>query len=90
MVTTIAVGVIVMIAVPVAFQAQRVAGQDALESLRAEVTEAGLHQSELRAAVAEAEAPAQILDAAENLGMVQPAAVVAVPAPAPAESADRR
>lgn len=68
------------VALAVTIQAQRVGGQDAIESLLAETTEASTHSAELRARVARAEAPAEVLSAAEGMGMVQPAAVVAVPA----------
>lgn len=75
--------VVAMIAIAVTFQAQRVAGQDTLEAVRSEIRDQSRNQSELRAEVAEAESPARILEGAESLGMVEPAAVVAVPAPQP-------
>ena len=77
-VTTVAL--VLMIAVGVAFQAQRVAGQDRLQEVRIEMRDASRLQAELRAELAEAEAPAQILEAAADLGMVEPAAAVAVAA----------
>lgn len=72
--------VFAMIALAVTLQAQRVSGQDTIEGLMAETTDAARQGAELRARVAEAESPAEVLAAAEALGMVQPAAVVAVPA----------
>lgn len=80
-VTTIAL--VLMIAMAVTFQAQRVVGQDHLEEVRLEMRDQARRQAELRAAAAEAEAPAQILEAADELGMVEPSAAVAVAAPAP-------
>lgn len=77
--------VFVMVALAVTLQAQRVTGQDAIEGLMTETTEAGRQGAELRAQVAEAESPAEVLTAAESMGMVQPAAVVAVPATGPNE-----
>jgi cell division protein FtsL len=89
-VTTVAL--VLMIAVGVAFQAQRVAGQDRLHEVRIEMRDASRQQAELRAELAEAEAPAQILEAAADLGMVEPAAAVAIAAPLPVavESVERR
>lgn len=89
-VTTVAL--VLMIAVGVAFQAQRVAGQDRLAEVRVEMRDASRLQAELRAELAEAEAPAQILEAAADLGMVEPAAAVAVAAPPPVavEPVERR
>lgn len=69
-----------MVVAAVALQAQQVAGQQAVEELIASRSDAAVQGAELRAAVASGESPANILDAAEELGMVQPAAVVAVPA----------
>lgn len=72
--------IFVMVALAVVLQAQRVTGQEAIEALMTQTTQAGRQGAELRAQVAEAESPAEILTAAESMGMVQPAAVVAVPA----------
>ena len=77
----VTMAVVLMIAGAVTLQAQRVAGQDSLESVRTEMRDADRLQAELRASVAESEAPEQILLAAGDLGMVEPAATVAVPAP---------
>jgi len=74
---------VLMIAIAVTFQAQRVVGQDRLEEVRLEMRDEARRQAELRAAAAEAEAPAQVLEAAAELGMVEPSAAVAVAAPAP-------
>lgn len=82
--------VFVMVALAVTLQAQRVTGQDAIEGLLAETTETGRQGAELRAQVAEAESPAEVLTAAESMGMVQPAAVVAVPAAGGNEGPARR
>jgi cell division protein FtsL len=71
--------VFVMVALAVTLQAQRVTGQNAIEELLAETTDAGRQGAELRAQVAEAESPSEVLTAAKSMGMVQPAAVVAVP-----------
>ncbi|MFV0315672.1 MAG: hypothetical protein ACK5O2_01760 [Microthrixaceae bacterium] len=68
------------IAIAVFLQAQRVSGQEHIEDLQARTTEATRQWSELRAAVATAESPAEVLQAAARDGMIQPAAVVAVPA----------
>ncbi|MCP4436827.1 MAG: hypothetical protein GY812_15195 [Actinomycetia bacterium] len=73
---------VAMIAIAVGLQAQRVVGQDALEAVRADMSEESRRQSELRAQVAEAEAPSQILESAADIGMIEPAAVVAVPSSA--------
>lgn len=81
------IAIVLMIAAAVTLQAQRVAGQDSLLSIRAEMREATQRQAELRASVAESEAPDEILTAAGELGMVEPAAVVALPAPSPGTSA---
>lgn len=72
--------VFLMVALAVTLQAQRVAGQDTLEGLLTETAEADRQGAELRARVAAAESPAEVLAAAESMGMVQPGAVVAVPA----------
>lgn len=72
--------VFLMVTLAVTLQAQRVTGQDAIEGLLAETAEADRQGAELRARVAAAESPAEVLAAAESMGMVQPAAVVAVPA----------
>lgn len=72
--------VFVMVALAVTLQAQRVTGQDTIEGLLAETTVAEMQGAELRAQVAAAESPAEVLAAAQPMGMVQPAAVVAVPA----------
>lgn len=77
--------IFVMVALAVVLQAQRVTGQEAIEALMTETTQAGRQGAELRAQVAEAESPAEILTSAESMGMVQPAAVVAVPATANGE-----
>lgn len=72
--------VFVMVALAVTLQAQRVTGQDTIEGLLAETTVAEMRGAELSAQVAAAESPAEVLAAAQSMGMVQPAAVVAVPA----------
>lgn len=81
--------VFVMVALAVTLQAQRVSGQDTIEGLLAETTEANRQGAELRARVAAAESPAEVLVAAESMGMVQPGAVVAVPAAAGRQAAVR-
>ncbi len=75
-----------MVVLAVALQAQLVAGQDSLEELNAARVEASELGADLRASVAAAESPANVLAAAEEMGMVRPAAAVAVPA-APNEHA---
>lgn len=72
--------VFVMVALAVTLQAQRVTGQDTIEGLLAETTVAEVQGAELSVQVAAAESPAEVLAAAQSMGMVQPAAVVAVPA----------
>lgn len=75
-----AVSIVAMIAVAVAIQAQQVAGQQLLDEVRSEAHAQSRIQADLRAEVAEAEAPSALLHTAEELGMVEPGAVVAVPA----------
>lgn len=72
--------VFAMIALAVVLQAQRVTGQEVIEDLMVQTDQANRDTAELRAQVAEAESPAEVLVAARSMGMVQPAAVVAVPA----------
>lgn len=72
--------VFAMIALAVVLQAQRVTGQEVIEDLMVRTGDATRDTAELRARVAEAESPAEVLAAARSMGMVQPAAVVAVPA----------
>lgn len=71
---------VAVIAMAVSLQAQRVSGQDLLEDLNRSAADATRESAELRAEVAAAESPAEVLDAAAADGMVQPAAVVAIPA----------
>jgi cell division protein FtsL len=73
--------IVALVAAAVAFEAQQVAGQSHLDHSRAGIAEAHETQQELRARVAEAESPARVLEAAGELGMIEPAPVVAVPAP---------
>jgi len=80
---TAVVILMLMIALAVGLQAQRVSGQAQLADVRSDMRTATQQQAELRASVAEAESPAQLIDAAAQQGMVEPGAVVAVPAPAP-------
>jgi hypothetical protein len=75
------VTIVSLVAAAVGFKAQQVAGQSQLDDSRAGLAEAHERQQELRARVAEAESPARVLDAAGELGMIEPAPVVAVPAP---------
>jgi len=70
-------------AVAVGLQAQRVAGQADLDALSVRHHLASIEQIELRAAVATAESPAEVLTAAGEIGMVEPAAVAVVPSPGP-------
>lgn len=78
---------VAVIAMAVSLQAQRVTGQDRLEDLHQSAADAARESAELRAEVAAAESPAEVLDAAAADGMVQPAAVVAIPAAASEPSA---
>ena len=78
-----AFGLFLLLATAVGLQARQVAGQEHLDTLRARMREATTHQVELRSAVAEAESPAKVLEAAKALGMIEPGAAVAVPAPSP-------
>lgn len=75
------VSVVAMIAMAVAIQAQQVAGQQVLDGVRTESQAQSRVQADLRAAVAEAESPSALLDNAAEIGMIEPAAVVAVPTP---------
>jgi cell division protein FtsL len=75
------VAIVAMVAVAVAFQAQQVSGQSQLDLARSEIVEERGRQQELRARVAAIESPARVLEAAEELGMIEPAPVVAVAAP---------
>lgn len=75
------IAVVAMIAMAVAIQAQQVAGQQVLDEVRTESQLQSRVQADLRAAVAEAESPSALLDNAAEIGMVEPAAVVAVPTP---------
>ena len=84
-----AVSIVAMIAVAVAIQAQQVAGQQLLDEVRSEAHAQSRIQADLRAEVAEAEAPSALLHTAEELGMVEPGAVVAVPASGAVPSAPR-
>lgn len=79
------VALVAMIAVAVGLQAQQVSGQALLEQVRVEMRDEGHRQAELRAEVAELESPAQVIAAAVDLDMIEPAASVAVPAPPPQE-----
>ena len=80
--------VVAVIALAVSLQAQRVSGQDRIEELHSSTLEATRDSAELRATVAAAESPAEVLAAAAADGMVQPAAVVAIPAAGPDDPAD--
>ncbi len=71
--------IVAMVALAVTLQAQRVSGQDAIEGLVARTEAATTEGAELRARVAEAESPAEVLAKAQDMDMVTPAAVVAVP-----------
>lgn len=84
-----AISIVSMIAVAVAIQAQQVAGQQLLDEVRSEAHAQSRIQADLRAEVAEAEAPSALLHTAEELGMVEPGAVVAVPASGAVPSAGR-
>lgn len=79
--------IMAMVAVAVGFKAQQVAGQSHLDLTRSGIVEARGRQQELRARVASVESPARVLEAAEELGMVEPAPVVAVAAPVVAPAA---
>lgn len=78
-----ALALLLLLAIAVGLQARQVAGQEHLDEVRAQIRAATTSQVELRSAVAEAESPAKILEAALALGMIEPGAAVAVPAPSP-------
>jgi hypothetical protein len=65
----------------VALQAQQVSGQDHLDRARAAIEDGLSRRADLHAEVTRSESPAQLEAEALALGMVPPAAVVAVPAP---------
>ena len=88
-VVTATVVIVTLVAAAVGFAAQQVAGQSHLDTTRDGIVEARQDQQELRAAVAEAESPARVLDAARDLGMIEPAPALAVPAPLAEEGVDR-
>jgi cell division protein FtsL len=73
--------VMVMVGIAVGFKAQQVAAQSQLDRIRSETETSQKLQADLRAEVAEVGSPAKVLEAAEDLGMIEPAPVVAVPAP---------
>ena len=82
------ISLVALIALAVAIQAQRVAGQQALDEIRSESNAESRRQADLRAELAEAESPSVILAQAEGLGLVEPGAVVAVPAAEVVSAAD--
>ncbi len=81
----------VVLAGSVAIQAQRIEAQHRLDRIDAELIAAREQQRQLRAEVAVAESPSQVMQAARGLGMVDPGPVVPLsplpvdPPAAPAE-----
>ena len=66
----------VVLAGSVAIQAQRIEAQHRLDRIDAELIAAREEQRQLRAEVAVAESPSQVMQAARGLGMVDPGPVV--------------
>ena len=78
----------VVLAGSVAIQAQRIEAQHRLDRIDAELIAAREQQRQLRAEVAVAESPSQVMQAARGLGMVDPGPVVPL-SPLAARSACR-
>jgi cell division protein FtsL len=77
-----AVGAVVFAALvlAVAIQGERIRTQERYDAVRAELLRSDERNRDLRVAVAQAESPEVVLDAARDLGMVEPGPIVAVPA----------
>jgi cell division protein FtsL len=67
----------------VAIQGERIKAQEQADRIEARMAAATERHRDLRVAVAQAESPARILEAARSLGMVEPGPIAAVPAAVP-------
>jgi len=74
------VGLFGILGTGVAIQASSIGEQDRYDALKVRVEDALDRQRDLRVAVAQAESPGTVLDAARDLGMIEPGVSVAVPA----------
>lgn len=87
---TVAFGAVVFLAalaVAVAIQGARISSQERYDALTERVERARETNRDLRVAVARAESPEVILDAARGLGMIEPGPVVPLPAGPPGTGA---
>lgn len=75
------------LAVAVAIQGARISSQERYDALTERVERARETNRDLRVAVARAESPEVILDAARGLGMIEPGPVVPLPAGPPGTGA---
>jgi cell division protein FtsL len=71
------------------FAAVQVSSQATLDEVRRSIEVAENERQELRAAVSAAHSPEAILENAEELGLIEPASVVVLPAPSMVGEADR-
>ena len=75
-----AVGFFATLVVSVAIQGERIKTQERADLIAHRMEEAQVEHRDLRVQAAQAESPQQILEAARELGMVEPGPIAAVPA----------
>ena len=75
-----AVGFFATLVVSVAIQGERIKTQERADLIAQRMEDAQVEHRDLRVQVAQAESPQEILEAARELGMVEPGPIAAVPA----------
>ncbi len=81
--------IFILLATAISFEAVQISSQAQLDEVRGRTERAADVQRELRAQVSAAESPAETLEGAADLGLIEPAGVVALTSPAMISEAER-
>ena len=81
--------IFILLATAISFEAVQISSQAQLDEVRGRTERAADVQRELRAQVSAAESPAETLEGAADLGLIEPAGVVALASPAMISEAER-